>query len=120
MEPLHEFLAMAIYQAAAFSTYRLRNQEAAVRRKQRGWVELYVLQVDTAGPGAIGHGDTVAARARRVRRMKEDAPKPAAREDCLLGQDRKNLSPRWGEKHSPRRGSAAKRRRGARRSEAPP
>jgi len=50
MEPLHEFLAMAIYQAAAFSTHRLRNQEAAVRRKQRGRVELYVLQVDAAGP----------------------------------------------------------------------
>src|SRR6266566_4536540 len=94
MEALHEFFPVAIHEAAAFSAHRLRNQEAAIRRKQRGRMELYVLHVDAASPGAISHGDTVAARARWVRRMKEDAAEPAARKNSLLGQDRENLSRR--------------------------
>jgi hypothetical protein len=56
-----------IDQAAAFAAHRFGNEEAAVRRQQRRGMELDVLQVDAARPGAIGHGDPVATRARRIR-----------------------------------------------------
>ena len=104
MEPLHEFFPVAIHEAAAFSAHRLRNQEAAIRRKQRGWMELYVLHVDAASPGAISHGDAIAACTRWIRRMKEDAAKAAARENGLLGQHRKNLSGRLVEDIRPNAG----------------
>ena len=87
MEPLHEFLPVAIDEAAAFTAHRLRNQEAAVRRQQRRGVELHVLHVDAARPGAVGHGNAVAARPRRIRRVQKDAAEPAGRQDGLLGQD---------------------------------
>jgi hypothetical protein len=76
----------------AFSAYRFRDQEAAIRRKQRGRMELHVLHVDATSPRAIRHGNSVAAGSRRVRRVQEHAAEPAARENCFLGQNRKNLS----------------------------
>ncbi len=91
MKPLHEFLALAIDHAAAFAAHRFRNQEAAVRGKQRRRMELDVLHVDAARAGAIGHGDAVAARARRIRRVQENAAEPARRQNRFLREDRENL-----------------------------
>ncbi len=92
MKSLHEFLALAIHEAAALAAHRFRNQKAAVRSQQRRGMELHVLQVDAARPGAIGHGDAVAARARRIGGMQEDAAKPARCKNRFLGENGKNFS----------------------------
>ena len=90
MELLHEFLPATIHQTAALAAHRLGNQEAAVRRQQRGRVELDVLHVDATGAGAVGHRDAVAARARRIRRVQKNAAQTARGENGLLGQQREN------------------------------
>ena len=92
MKLLHEFLAVAIDEAAAFAAHRLRNQEAAVRGQQRGGMELDVLQIDAARAGAIGHGDAVAARARRIRRVQKDAAEAAGRQNGFLGENGEDFS----------------------------
>ena len=92
MKPLHEFLALAIHEPAAFAAHRLRNQEAAVRGQERRRMELDVLQVDAARPGAIGHGDAVAARARRIRRVQKDAAEAARRQNGFPGENGENFS----------------------------
>ena len=92
MEPLHEFLSVAIHEPAAFAAHRFRNQEAAVRRQQRRGMELHVLHVDAARAGAVGHGNAVAARARRICRVQKDAAEAARRENGFLGQDGEDFS----------------------------
>ena len=54
-------------------------------------MELDVLHVDAARAGAIGHGDAVAARARRIRRVQKNAAEPARRQNGFLGQDGENF-----------------------------
>ncbi len=55
-------------------------------------MELHVLQVDATRPGAVGHGDAVAARARRIGGMQEHAAKPARCKDGFLGENGRNFA----------------------------
>ncbi len=89
MEPLHEFLPVTIHQTAALAAYRLGNQEAAVGRQQRRRMKLDVLHVDAARPGAVSHGDAVAARPGGICRVQEDAAEPARGKNGFLGQEEK-------------------------------
>ena len=54
-------------------------------------MELDVLQVDAARAGAIGHGDAVAARARRIRRVQKNAAEAARRQNSFLGENGENF-----------------------------
>jgi len=57
-------------------------------------MKLHVLHVDQASASAVGHGNAVAARTGRIRRMQEDAAQSACREYGFLGQNREDGSRR--------------------------
>jgi len=94
MKALHEFLAVAIDQAAAFprTVSEIRKQPSGASNAV-GWNCMYWRLMQRPRRDRPWRYRLRGAP-RWVRRMKEDAPKPTAREDCLFGQDRKNLSRR--------------------------
>ena len=84
---LHERLAFLVHQPRAGATDGFRDQEARrVAVVERGRVELDVLGVDHARTGAVGHGETVAARAGRVGGAQEDLAEAAGGEQRGAGQ----------------------------------
>ncbi len=91
MELVHEFLPVTIHQPTSLSAHRFGNQEAAIRRQQRGRVELDVLHVDAAGAGPVGHRNAIAARPGGIRRVQEDAAQTAGGKNGFLGQQREDL-----------------------------
>jgi len=107
MEPLHKFFPVTIHQTASLAAHRLGNQEAAVGRQQRGRVELDVLHVHAASASAIGHGDAIAARPRRISRMQEDAAQTARGQNGFLGLEREDFSRRLIEHVGPEAGQRA-------------
>ena len=83
----HEGAPVGREQHAALAAHRLADQEAfGARHGQGGGMELHVFGVDDARPGAMGHGQPVAARADRVGGVAIDAPQPAGRQHGRRGQ----------------------------------
>ena len=69
-------------QNAAFAAHRFADQETfRPRHRERGGMELDVLGIQDARPGARGHRQPVAARARRVGGVAVNATDPAGGQD---------------------------------------
>ena len=88
VKALHESFAVGQAQMAALAAHRLGDQEIADGRvKQAGWVELVKFQIRHPAPGAPSHGDTIAGRPVRIRRIEIDPACSARRKDGGLADE---------------------------------
>ena len=55
-------------------------------------MKLHILQINAAGSGTIGHGNSVAARARRICRVQENTSQAACGQNRFFGQHGRNFA----------------------------